>query len=49
MSFDEIKLLLTEKFGEAVVTGEERTGMHPALFIDADRIADVCLIVCSWF
>jgi NADH-quinone oxidoreductase subunit C len=43
MSFDEIKLLLTEKFGEAVVTGEERTGMHPALFIDADRIADVCL------
>jgi NADH-quinone oxidoreductase subunit C len=43
MSFDDIKLLLTQKFGEDIITGEERTGMQPALLIDADRIADVCL------
>ncbi|TFF39778.1 NADH-quinone oxidoreductase subunit C [Mucilaginibacter psychrotolerans] len=43
MTIDEIKSLLTEKFGEGIVTGEERTGMQPALLIDADRIADVCL------
>jgi NADH-quinone oxidoreductase subunit C len=43
MSFDDIKLLLTEKFGDGIVTGEERTGMQPALLIDADRIAEVCL------
>ncbi|TSD67166.1 NADH-quinone oxidoreductase subunit C [Inquilinus sp. KBS0705] len=43
MSFDDIKLLLTDKFGEAVVLGEERTGMQPALLIAPDRIADVCL------
>ncbi|MBD1362766.1 NADH-quinone oxidoreductase subunit C [Mucilaginibacter sp. ZT4R22] len=43
MSFDEIKLLLTDKFGEGIIVGEERTGMQPALLIDADRIAEVCL------
>jgi NADH-quinone oxidoreductase subunit C len=43
MTFDEIKSLLIEKFGEGIVTGEERTGMQPALVIDADRIANVCL------
>jgi NADH-quinone oxidoreductase subunit C len=43
MSFDDIKLLLTNKFGESIITGEERTGMQPALLIDADRIAEVCL------
>jgi NADH-quinone oxidoreductase subunit C len=43
MSFDDIKILLTNKFGEGVITGEERTGMQPALLIDPDRIADVCL------
>ena len=42
MSFDEIKLLLTDKFGD-VITGEERTGLQPALVIDPDRIAQVCL------
>jgi NADH-quinone oxidoreductase subunit C len=35
--------LLTNKFGESVITGEERTGMQPALLIDPDRIAEVCL------
>jgi NADH-quinone oxidoreductase subunit C len=43
MSFDDIKLLLTNKFGESVITGEERTGMQPALLINPDRIAEVCL------
>ena len=43
MSFDDIKLLLTDKFGADIITGEERTGMQPALLIDPDRIADVCL------
>lgn len=43
MSFDDIKLLLTQKFGETVITGEEHTGMQPALLIDPDKIAGVCL------
>jgi NADH-quinone oxidoreductase subunit C len=43
MSFNDIKLLLTQKFGEDIIIGEDRTGMQPALLIDADRIADVCL------
>jgi len=43
MSFDEIKLLLTAKFGENVIVGEEPGGLQPALLIAPDRIADVCL------
>jgi NADH-quinone oxidoreductase subunit C len=43
MSFEDIKLLLTEKFGAEVIVGEETTGLQPALLIDPDRIADVCL------
>jgi len=43
MSFDDIKLLLTEKFGDDIITGEERTGMQPALLIHPDRITEVCL------
>jgi len=43
MSFDDIKLLLTEKFGDDIITGEERTGMQPALLIQPDRITEVCL------
>jgi NADH-quinone oxidoreductase subunit C len=43
MSFEGIKLLLTTKFGADVIIGEERSGLQPALLIDADRIADVCL------
>lgn len=42
MSFNEIKQLLTEKFGEGVVTGEETTGLQPALLIKPENIADVC-------
>jgi len=43
MSFEEIRLLLTEKFGPDVIIGEETTGLQPALLIEPGRIADVCL------
>jgi len=43
MSFEEIKLLLIEKFGEGVVVGEETTGLQPALLVAPNQIADVCL------
>ena len=43
MSLDEIKAILTAKFGDDVIIGEEIGGIQPALLIDADRIADVCL------
>ena len=43
MSFENIKLLLTGKFGADVIVGEETTGLQPALLIEPDRIADVCL------
>jgi NADH-quinone oxidoreductase subunit C len=43
MSFEEIKLLLIEKFGDEIVTGEELGGLQPALLIQPERIADVCL------
>jgi NADH-quinone oxidoreductase subunit C len=43
MSFEDIKLLLTEKFGAEVIIGEETNGLQSALLIDANRIAEVCL------
>ena len=43
MNLEEIKSILTQKFGESVIVGEETTGLQPALLIDPDRIADVCL------
>ncbi len=43
MSFEDIKLLLTEKFGAEVIVGEETTGLQPALLIAPDQIAEVCL------
>jgi len=43
MSFEEIRLLLAEKFGPDVIIGEETTGLQPALLIEPGRIADVCL------
>jgi len=43
MSFDDIKLLLTEKFGHDVIAGEETNGLQPALLINPELIADVCL------
>lgn len=43
MRFDEIKLLLTEKFGSEIIIGEETGGLQPALLIQPERIVDVCL------
>jgi NADH-quinone oxidoreductase subunit C len=43
MSIAQIKSLLIDKFGQGVIVGEETTGLQPALLIDPDRIADVCL------
>lgn len=43
MSFEEIKLLLVDKFGPDVITGEETGGLQPALLIAPNQIADVCL------
>jgi NADH-quinone oxidoreductase subunit C len=43
MSFEEIKLLLTEKFGSAIIVGEETGGLQPALLIAPAYITEVCL------
>ena len=43
MNLQEIKSILIQKFGESVIVGEETTGLQPALLIDPDLIADVCL------
>jgi NADH-quinone oxidoreductase subunit C len=43
MNLAEIKSILIEKFGENIIVGEETTGLQPALLIDPDRIAEVCL------
>ena len=43
MSFDEIKLLLIEKFGAEVIVGEEITGLQSALLIAPNLITEVCL------
>jgi NADH-quinone oxidoreductase subunit C len=42
MSLEEIKSLLTAKFGEDIITGVEPGGLQPALLIDPDRIHLVC-------
>lgn len=43
MSFEEIKALLVEKFGVEVIIGEETGVLQPALLIEPDAIAAVCL------
>ncbi|MEP6610659.1 MAG: NADH-quinone oxidoreductase subunit C [Mucilaginibacter sp.] len=43
MSFEEIKLLLIDKLGEAVIVGEETTGLQHALLIAPNLITEVCL------
>jgi NADH-quinone oxidoreductase subunit C len=43
MIFEEIKLLLIEKFGADVIVGEETTGLQPALLIGPNNIAEVCM------
>jgi NADH-quinone oxidoreductase subunit C len=43
MTIDEIKDLLTQKFGSDVIVEEQHMGLQPALLIRADLIAEVCL------
>jgi NADH-quinone oxidoreductase subunit C len=43
MIFEEIKALLVDKFGTEIVIGEETGGLQPALLIQPDAIATVCL------
>ena len=43
MSFKEVKILLIEKFGDTVIVGEETTGLQPALLVEPNRIAELCL------
>ena len=43
MSFEDIKQILTEKFGNSAIVGEETAGLQSALLIAPDIIADVCL------
>ena len=43
MSFDNIKQVLTDKFGIDAIVGEETSGLQPALLIAPDLIAEVCL------
>ncbi len=45
MIFEEIKLLLSAHFGENVILGEETNGLQPALLINPEQIADVCLFL----
>jgi NADH-quinone oxidoreductase subunit C len=42
MSLEEIKSLLTAKFGGDIIVGEETTSLQPALLIDPASIAYVC-------
>jgi NADH-quinone oxidoreductase subunit C len=43
MSFEDIKQLLSEKFGPEVIIGEETGGLQPAILIQAEFIVKVCL------
>ncbi|QKJ30213.1 NADH-quinone oxidoreductase subunit C [Mucilaginibacter mali] len=43
MTLAEVKQLLTDKFGEQVIAGEELTGLQPALLINPAEITRVCL------
>src|SRR6476469_1655963 len=43
MIFDRVKEILFEKFGEQVIVAEEKDQKQPALIIQYDLIADVCL------
>lgn len=43
ITLDEIKQIISQKFGSIAIVGEESAGLQPALLINADLIADVCL------
>ncbi|SKB33151.1 NADH-quinone oxidoreductase subunit C [Daejeonella lutea] len=43
MEFDDIKNLITEKFGVSAIVEEQSGGLQHALIINPDQIASVCL------
>ncbi|HVW95805.1 MAG TPA: NADH-quinone oxidoreductase subunit C [Mucilaginibacter sp.] len=43
MSLEDIKTILSGKFGDDVILGEETGGLQHALLIQPEKIADVCL------
>jgi NADH-quinone oxidoreductase subunit C len=43
MSFEDVKVLLIEKFGPGIIVGEETGGLQPALLIEPKNIVKVCL------
>ena len=43
MTFEDIKAILIQKFGEEVIVGQEINGLQPALLIKPDLIDEVCL------
>ncbi len=44
-TFERIQALLTERFGDAVLVAEARSGLQPALVIDRNLLPDVCLFL----
>jgi NADH-quinone oxidoreductase subunit C len=42
LNFEEIKSLLTDKFGAEIILGENKQTAQPFLIIQTDKIADVC-------
>ena len=45
MTFSEIKLLIIEKLGEAVIVAENTTLVQPQLTISSDRVIELCLFL----
>jgi len=42
MTFADIKNLLIDKFGAAIICGEETSGLQPALLVQPEQIAPIC-------
>jgi len=42
MTFQELRDLLTARFGPELILAEDAAGLQPHLLVPADRIADVC-------
>ncbi|MVN91013.1 NADH-quinone oxidoreductase subunit C [Mucilaginibacter aquatilis] len=43
MILDSVKDILSARFDDGVIIGEETSGLQPALLINPEQIADVCL------
>ncbi|MXV15454.1 NADH-quinone oxidoreductase subunit C [Hufsiella ginkgonis] len=42
MNFNDVKVLIEERFGPDAILGTEETGLQPALLVQPDRIAGIC-------